>query len=102
MANLTEEYQYNKNGVLTKKVSKNFRGMTEEYEYKNDEHGNPIEIRYTEKEHDDISYSSTETYSYEYGAKKIVAVGETDRGGVKRTYEYQKSQSVITPESDIF
>ena len=56
----------------------------------------------TEKEHDEISYSSTETYSYEYGAKKIVAVGETDRGGVKRTYEYQKSQSVITPEADIF
>lgn len=49
MANLTEEYQYDENGVLTKKVSKNFRGMTEEYEYKNDEHGNPIEIRYTEK-----------------------------------------------------
>lgn len=102
MANLTEDYQYDENGVLTKKVSKNFRGMTEEYEYKNDEHGNPIEIRYTEKEHDEISYSSTETYSYEYGAKKIVAVGKTDRGGVKRTYEYQKSQSVITPESDIF
>ena len=102
MADWTEEYQYDENGVLTKKVSKNFRGMTEEYEYKNDEHGNPIEIGYTEKEHDEIPYSSTETYSYEYGAKKIVAVGKTDRGGVKRTYEYQKSQSVITPESDIF
>ena len=42
MADWTEEYQYDENGVLTKKVSKNFRGMTEEYEYKNDEHGNPI------------------------------------------------------------
>ncbi len=102
MADSTEEYQYDKNGALTKKVSKNFRGMTEEYEYKNDEHGNPIEIKYTEKEHDEISYSSTETYSYEYGAKKIVVVGKTGRGGVKRTYEYQKSQCVITPESDIF
>lgn len=102
MAEYTEEYQYDENGALTKKVSKNFRGMAEEYEYKNDEHGNPIEIKYTEKEHGEISYSSTETYSYEYGAKKIVAVGKTGRGGVKRTYEYQKSQSVITPESDIF
>ncbi len=102
MVNLTEEYQYDENGALTKKVSKNFRGMTEEYEYKNDEHGNPIEIKYTEKEHDEISYSSTETYSYEYGAKKIVAMGKTGRGVVKRTYEYQKSQCVITPESDIF
>lgn len=102
MVNLTEEYQYDENGALIKKVSKNFRGMTEEYEYKNDEHGNPIEIKHTEKEHDEISYSSTETYAYEYGAKKIVAVGKTGRGGVKRTYEYQKSQCVITPESDIF
>lgn len=102
MANLTEDYQYDENGVLTKKVSKNFRGMTEEYEYKNDEHGNPIEIRYTEKEHDEISYSSTETYSYEYGAKKIVASGGTDRNKTQKIYEYRKSESVITPESDLF
>ena len=106
---VSDIFEYNDRGELIRATISqdesgmaNLRGMTEEYEYKNDEHGNPIEIRYTEKEHDEISYSSTETYSYEYGAKKIVAVGETDRGGVKRTYEYQKSQSVITPESDIF
>ena len=67
--------------------------MTEEYEYKNDEHGNPIEIRYTEKEHDEISYSSTETYSREYGAKKIAVMAEPTEIKPKRYMEYRKARA---------
>lgn len=93
------EYKYDERGALIKLVSTDSYGSTIEKEYKNDAYGNPVEIKETKTSNGDFISSYSYTYSYEYETAKI-AVTRSD--GDKKIYEYQKNESIVTPETNLF
>lgn len=93
------EYKYDERGALIKLVSTDSYGSTIEKEYKNDAYGNPVEIKETKTSNGDFISSYSYTYSYEYETAKI-SVTRSD--GDKKIYEYQKNESIVTPETNLF
>ena len=65
----------------------------------NDAYGNPVEIKETKTSNGDFISSYSYTYSYEYETAKI-SVTRSD--GDKKIYEYQKNESIITPQTNLF
>ena len=96
----TTDYEYDENGALIRRtVMGSDDNVVIMREYKNDKYGNPIEIKETKSDNGKVISSYAYPYTYEYEGNKITVTGH-DYG--KKIYGYQKSESIITPQTNLF
>ena len=98
-AKSTTDYKYDENGALIKRTIKTTDGMMYVREYKNDKYGNPIEIKETKSENGKVISSYAYPYTYKYEGNKITV---TSHDYSKKIYGYQKNESIITPQTNLF